>query len=173
MGTVGFLTIGAMAAVIPHVFSDQLGAGRPNDEDRSHMADFAMEILQKVNNWDVECPVIPGDASAPAKRMAYLPKTLDRERCTGCGTCARECPAGAIDAKTQTIDEVKCINCLRCVKKGCGAWSCDYSAITARLEAHYSRRDYWKSFCKMNGKSGECNFPYMSGQTRRNRMAER
>lgn len=95
MGTVGFLTIGAMAAVIPHVFSDQLGAGRPNDEDRSHMADFAMEILQKVNNWDVECPVIPGDASAPAKRMAYLPKTLDRERCTGCGTCARECPAGA------------------------------------------------------------------------------
>ena len=138
MGTVGFLTIGAMAAVIPHVFSDQLGAGRPNDEDRSHMVDFAMEILQKVNNWDVECPVIPGDASAPAKRMAYLPKTLDRERCTGCGTCARECPAGAIDAKTQTIDEVKCINCLRCVKKGCGAWSCDYSAITARLEAHYS-----------------------------------
>ena len=51
----------------------------------------------------------------------------------GYGYCA-----GAIDAKTQTIDEVKCINCLRCVKKGCGAWSCDYSAITARLEAHYS-----------------------------------
>lgn len=136
MGTVGFLTVGALAVVIPHVFSDQLGAGRPDENDRSRMADFAMEILQKINNWDVECPEIPGDAVAPRKKMTVLPKKWAQELCRNCGTCAELCPAGAINAETLAVDESKCLNCMRCVRQ-CKAWSCDFSAVTKRLEENF------------------------------------
>lgn len=42
---------------------------------------------------------------------------IKREKCTGCGTCVKNCPAGAIsieDGKAK-IDEKKCIGCAQCI----------------------------------------------------------
>lgn len=136
MGTVGFITVGAIAVVTPHTFSEKLGAGRPNQEDRAVMADFAMRVLEKVENWDVECPAIPGDLTVPRKPSVYKPKTWNPERCSHCGHCWKTCPAGAIHPETMEISPEKCINCIHCVKS-CEAWSFDYSGTTAYLEEHF------------------------------------
>lgn len=42
---------------------------------------------------------------------------VNREMCTGCGTCVDECPAGAIALREEgraVIDEVACIRCGTC-----------------------------------------------------------
>ena len=44
---------------------------------------------------------------------------LCKRGCIGCGICAKNCPAGAIEMKNglPEIDYSKCIGCLKCVEK--------------------------------------------------------
>lgn len=46
-----------------------------------------------------------------------MPPRVDREKCKGCGTCARWCPVGAIDMKGKVadIDRERCISCGECL----------------------------------------------------------
>lgn len=58
------------------------------------------------------------DHKCPAGKCASLVSyRITREKCTGCGMCARVCPADAISGSRQdkyTIDAVKCISCGQC-----------------------------------------------------------
>ncbi|MCG8403400.1 MAG: 4Fe-4S binding protein [Firmicutes bacterium] len=56
-------------------------------------------------------------ASACASLSVYA---IDREKCTGCGACARVCPAEAISGEKKqphTIDVMRCANCDNCMQK--------------------------------------------------------
>lgn len=79
----------------------------------------------RTGSWRVLRPIIDNDKCIPAKtgKMACftcwlycpdcvvtktIPPTIDLEYCKGCGICAEECPAGAIemvDEATQTLEE--------------------------------------------------------------------
>jgi ferredoxin len=52
--------------------------------------------------------------------------SIDPEACTGCMTCAKACPQGAISGekkKPHVIDESKCIRCGVCLE------SCKFDAV--------------------------------------------
>lgn len=79
----------------------------------------------KTGSWRVLRPIIDYDKCIPAKTgkkscfscwlycpdcvvTKTIPPTIDLEYCKGCGICAEECPAGAIemvDEATQLTEE--------------------------------------------------------------------
>lgn len=58
------------------------------------------------------------DHKCPSGKCASLVSySINKEKCTGCGMCARVCPADAITGTRQekyTIDAAKCISCGQC-----------------------------------------------------------
>lgn len=51
--------------------------------------------------------------------VANLMPVVDKEKCTGCGTCVEKCPEKAIDLNDQevaAINKDKCTGCHKCAK---------------------------------------------------------
>ena len=125
----GFHTIAGGAFVGRHAFTDALGEGRPDWDDKREITAFAQKIADKANGLtDIPAPIaVPGDAAAayyvpkgtdgqPAKFLKAKPQT-DLGKCTFCGACARFCPMGAIDPKNPALVPGTCIKCHACVRK--------------------------------------------------------
>ena len=125
----GFCAVGAGAFPGRHAFTDALGAGRPDWNDRRAIQDFAKGIAEKLRGLQGPfSPVeVPGDPEAPY----YVPKGLDGEpvkflkakpqtdlgKCCSCGVCARACPMGAINPTNVVEVPGTCIKCHACVRK--------------------------------------------------------
>lgn len=135
----GFRVLGAIAPVIPHAFSDILGATRPDEKDKKAFAEFVLQIQQIINGESASFTELPGDGTVSSKKIPAMPKTWDAEVCVHCGICAEKCPAGAIDPDSLAIDNELCINCTRC-SRVCpmNARTQDYAASTAKLEANFT-----------------------------------
>ena len=123
----GFRPVAAGAFVGRHAFTDKLGEGRPDWDDRAELRRFAGEIADKLRRGDRTAPAVPGDPEAPyyvpkgtdgqpAKFLKAKPQT-DLARCTHCGACARLCPMGAIDPNNEAEVPGTCIKCQCCVRK--------------------------------------------------------
>lgn len=113
----GFVVVGAMGLVTPHVFSSNAKAGhsRPNVEDNLKMAEFAGLIREKLAAGTPEAFVPEGNPEVDwAKELSVAPKEYRAENCTNCGECAKNCSTGAIDPATLEINEAMCIHCQRC-----------------------------------------------------------
>lgn len=113
----GFRVAAAVCAVAEHSIMHQYAAGRPDQQDQRELQDFAQKIFDKIRNTeDASVPQIPGNR--PYKKYAgvgLIPKADNR--CTGCGLCAENCPAQAIErGNLQTADAKRCISCMRCVE---------------------------------------------------------
>ncbi len=152
----GFHTIAGAAFAARHVFSDTLGAGRPDGEDAALMVSFGRDCVRKAAALP-ETPVpvtVSGDAAAPyyvpkgvdgqpAKFLPAKPRT-NADKCVGCGTCAAVCPVASINPDNVAEVPGICIKCHACVRRcPVGAKYFDDPAFLshkAMLEGNFQRR---------------------------------
>lgn len=125
----GFHTVAAAAFPGRHAFTDALGEGRPDWNDKREIQAFAKRVTGKLRELKAPPPPVkvPGDPEAPyyvpkglngepAKFLKAKPRT-DLGKCCNCGVCARLCPMGAIDLKNVAEVTGTCIKCHACVRK--------------------------------------------------------
>lgn len=149
----GFQIVGAAAAAGRHAFSDRVGAGRPDGEDRKQLTEFLTKIADKLS---ADClSVLPFDRSeigsyytplkedgTPARFLKAKPVT-DSAKCVRCGLCARSCPIGSIDLNTMEAVGlcIKCQACVRLCPKGAKQFEdADFLSHVAMLEQNYTKR---------------------------------
>ena len=152
----GFHTIAGAAFAVRHVFSDTLGAGRPDEEDSALVKAFGTDCGRKAAALtEIPAPVqVSGDAAAPyyvpkgldgqpAKFLPAKPKT-DMSKCVGCGICVAVCPVGSVDPANVAEVPGICIKCHACVGRcPVGAKYFDDPAFLshkAMLEENFRRR---------------------------------
>lgn len=139
----GFICIGAIAPVIPHIFSDKLGTGRPDQKDQEQIRRFAVLIkkrLQEAQMQGLKEITVPGNPNSDPKIMKPVEKKINREICTNCQICVQKCPVNAISRDTLEISAEKCINCMRCAKVcPTGARTFEAADVREYLESHYSQ----------------------------------
>lgn len=120
----GFVVVAAGAFVARHSIFPDVAGGRPDRDDLDRMAEFAERVRECLAAGTVlDAASVKG--KRPYKQSGYVPlhPSADRKKCTGCGRCARECPAGAIYRENPyDTDAQKCVTCTRCI------WVCPVGA---------------------------------------------
>lgn len=140
----GFICIAAISPIIPHIYSEKLGANRPDENDIVIINDFADKVLEKLNKNKIESVNVPGEENPkeyPVNPGGKNTKILDRKVCNNCKVCVTECPMECINEETLEIDNKLCINCMKC-SKICptSARKFDSTEIGKYLEGNYLRR---------------------------------
>lgn len=143
----GLVPIAAAAVVTEHSLARQYGAGRPDAADQAELRAFALKARTKLGGLErAEQGRVELGGEAPYRQFGGLPvhPAAGRE-CTGCGICARACPAGAIDPLNPAhADGTRCITCMRCVRmcpRGARALARPaYAAIALGLKGACSAR---------------------------------
>lgn len=115
----GFKVVAAGAFIAQHSIFPLVGTHRPDEKDLDAIAAFAQksgEIIDSTTDFGSLQEIIP-KGNHPYKVPGKLPlHPAGNRKCTGCGTCVKQCPAGAIAADTpRKTDKEKCIVCARCI----------------------------------------------------------
>ena len=149
----GFVPLGAMAAACRHAFTDDVGRGRPDTQDRAELLAFARAAAAKLGApelfplaYDRETPLAPYYTplradGLPAKFLKAKPVCL--ENCTRCGVCADVCPMGSVDRDTLETPGVciKCQACVRACPEGARVLTdADFLSHAAMLREHFTAR---------------------------------
>ncbi len=142
-----FRIAGAGAFIGQHSIFPKVGKSRPDQSDLQALESFGKECKAKIRDgFDPDCtPFIKG--KRPYKKAAGAPlwPSAKESDCVKCGTCASNCPVGAISGdKPFATDTTKCISCGRCisvcpigVRKHSGV---KYSLVGFLFNAAFSKR---------------------------------
>lgn len=113
----GFNVVGAGAFIAQHCIFPKVATGRPDADDVRKISEFADAVRMKINDGELlELNSVKGNR--PYKKAASVPlhPDVDKKKCNSCGTCAAQCPTGAIDVDNPRLtDGSKCITCCRCI----------------------------------------------------------
>ena len=111
----GFACAAACETVAEHSMFRQFGAGRPDAADEAEMHDFAAKIADVLGTELSGSLQVPGNYPyRERKPVSAVPEGSDS--CSGCGTCAAECPVHAIpEENPKSVNRDICFGCMRCV----------------------------------------------------------
>lgn len=113
----GFHIIASAALVAQHSIVPEVGKGRPDELDRTEIAEFAASVLKKIETGSETAIKVPGND--PFKDEMNMPVTpLSFPQCNQCEACVSICPTGAIRKENNEIktEPEKCILCMACVR---------------------------------------------------------
>ena len=108
----GFQIVAAIEAVAEHSLMKIYGIGRPDEEDKLELIDFAKRIKAKKEST---LPSLPGKFPYKVFPGSSI-KPLTSDECIDCKLCIKQCPVNAINENNpKLIDKDKCIGCLHCI----------------------------------------------------------
>lgn len=111
----GFNIVAGIEAVAEHSLVRMYGNGRPNDNDKYELEEFAKKICEKLEKGDFTAPELPGNRPYKEFKPSAMSLVVD-DTCINCKKCARECPVDAIPQdNVRTIEGDKCFSCMHCV----------------------------------------------------------
>ena len=124
----GFKVVGAATLLGEHSFTRKdkpIAENRPDAKDLAAARAFGLDIRRKLDTLSTPdaqpALALPGSVpEEPFAGLSGMAPEVDASVCTGCGTCVRNCPTGAmkIEDGTATPDPAICTYCCACVK-GC------------------------------------------------------
>lgn len=121
----GCRTIAGCAFIGEHSFSDAetpTAQGRPDTNDLRIAEDFGRKAREKLQAASTVTQgaeaTIPGEFPYRGDSRLWTIDFIEvGDACMQCGTCAKLCPAGAIDpADAKKIDTKLCITCCACIR---------------------------------------------------------
>jgi polyferredoxin len=71
------------------------------------------------------CPV--GTLLAIVTKFCFIKPPINKEKCSSCGICAKNCKAGCIDPVNKEVDYLRCVSCCNCFQQ------CPQKAISYSL----------------------------------------
>lgn len=117
--TKGFIPFSATAIVAEHCIFPKVATDRPDASDWCKIESFCEEAKAALRTFNPTAQKeLPLKGNRPYKTAGSVPLHPSAAKdCDGCGTCARQCPAGAISIENPKMtDKSKCISCARCIK---------------------------------------------------------
>lgn len=115
----GFRVISAGAFVAQHSIFPKIGQGRPNVADLLLAEEFGRKSIELLSNSSdiLGLPIIEVCGNSPYRSVSAIPlKPKVSKKCNSCGTCAKQCPKGAIEpASLRKTDKNLCISCAHCI----------------------------------------------------------
>ena len=112
----GFKIIGAAAVSTEHNIMHVFGKGRPDEQDKIQIKEFAASVAEKLKNHINKKPDIPGNRPYKERHSSSIDILVDENTCVCCGMSALKCPVGAISKDGKKVDKDKCIGCMRCIE---------------------------------------------------------
>lgn len=113
----GFDVVAAGAFIGDHCIFPKVATNRPDADDELKIEEFARIVKDAIQGDNRLCfDKVKGNR--PYKKPVGVPlhPKSDSDKCTLCGTCAAECPAGAIPKENPKLtDSFICITCCRCI----------------------------------------------------------
>ncbi|MBC2713653.1 MAG: 4Fe-4S binding protein [Desulfosarcina sp.] len=105
-----------------------VGQGHPDTADDRQVRMLVDKVVERTKNMkpdtlpltvlDYQLEEISTDIKNKLDQpWTIIPKTVDEEKCTKCGTCAEVCPVEAVSLDPVPVFDENCFDCFNCIRE--------------------------------------------------------